>query len=82
MIHLDARSLSCSTLQFSALQNNTLQGSMLLIKITPKLWRPKMINKYVPVDYPNDVEEGVFDYKQYGKAVFRPVARWQDIERN
>ena len=39
-----------------------------------------MIKKYVYVDYPNDVEEGVSDYNQYGKAVFRPVA--QDIERN
>ena len=38
-----------------------------------------MINKYIPVDYYSDVDEGVFDYQQYGHAVFRLAEEWKDI---
>ena len=59
-----------------------MQGSIILISIPPKVWIPKQINQYVPVDDLSDIEEGVFDYKQYGKTIFRPALRWQDRKRD
>ena len=41
-----------------------------------------MINKYTHIEYSSDVDEGVFDFKQYGKAVFRPLPKWEDIKIN
>ena len=40
-----------------------------------------MLNKYVPIDYSDDIDEGVFDYSHYGKAVFRPNLKWADRPR-
>ena len=40
-----------------------------------------MINKYITIDYSSDIDEGVFDYKCYGKAVFRSIVKWKDTER-
>ena len=58
-----------------------MRGDVLLITIPPKVWRPKVINRYIPIDYSSDIDEGVFDYKCYGKAVFRPIVSWNDTER-
>ena len=59
-----------------------MQGSILLINIPPKVWRPKQENRYIPVDNLDNIEDGLFDYRQYGKAVFRPATHWKDRERN
>ena len=45
------------------------------------MWRPKVINRYIPTDYSSDIDEGIFDYKCYGKAVFRPIFQWKDTDR-
>jgi hypothetical protein len=40
------------------------------------VWRPKVISKYTPEEYANDIDDGFFDYEVYGRAVFRPKTRW------
>ena len=39
-----------------------MQGSLMVIKVPPKVWRPKVQNKYIPPDYSNDIDKGVFDF--------------------
>ena len=53
-----------------------------MIIIPPKVWRPKVISRYIPVNDLSDIDEGISDYKQYEKAVFRPISQWKDIERH
>ena len=32
---------------------------------------------YIPIDYGNDIDNGVFNYSHHGRAVFRPArVRW------
>ena len=45
------------------------------------MWRPEVINRYIPVDYSSDIDEGFFDYKCYGKAVFRLISKWKYTDR-
>ena len=56
--------------------------NVLMIKLPPKIWRPKPENKYVPVDYSDDIDEGVFDYSHHGRAVYRPKIKWADRDRD
>ena len=53
-----------------------------MINIPPKIYRPKPENKYIPLDYGTEIDDGVFDYAHYGKTVFRPSKRWADKERD
>ena len=48
------------------------QGSLVVIQVPPKFWRPKMQNRYIPPDYVNGIDKEVFYFQQYGKAVYRP----------
>ena len=41
-----------------------------------------MVNNYTPVDASDGIEDGIFDYKQYGKTVLRPVDKWKYIGRD
>ena len=61
---------------------SSMQGSVLLINIPSKVWRPKKVSKFIPADNYDDIEDGVFDYKQYGNAVFRPLEEWTDAKRD
>ena len=49
-----------------------------MIGIPPKIWRPKLQNRYIHIDYSNDVNEGVFDFSHYGRTVFCPKIKWSD----
>ena len=49
-----------------------------VIELPTKVWRPKALNKYVQIDYSNDIDEGNFDYFHYGKTVFRPKLKCTD----
>ena len=51
------------------------------IELPSKLWRPKLLNKYLPINYSDDIDKGVFDYSCYGKAFFRPNLQWADRPR-
>ena len=53
-----------------------------MIEVPPKVWRPKQENKYIPLDYATDVDEGCFDFAHHGNTVFRPRKRWADKERD
>ena len=46
-----------------------------MIEVPPKIWKPKVISKFrMPEN--NDIDEGVFDFRSYGKCVFRPDTCW------
>ena len=40
------------------------------------------MNNYTPVDDSKDINEGTFDYKYYGRTVYRLVDEWIDNGRN
>ena len=52
-----------------------------MIEVPPKIWRPKVVNKYIPPDYANDIDECVFDFPQFGNTVYRPPSPWVDHDR-
>ena len=58
-----------------------MRGNVLLINISPKVLRSKLINRYIHTDYSSDIDEGVVDYKYYDTAVFRPIFQWNDTDR-
>ena len=40
---------------------------------TPKMiWRPKVQNRYIPLDNLDNIDDGYFDYTHYNKSVFKP----------
>ena len=45
------------------------------------MWRPKVINRYIPTDNSSDIDEGFFYYKCYSKAVFQRTFQWKDTDR-
>ena len=58
-------------------------SSLLIIELPPKVWRPKQQNKYIPLDYGDDIHDGHFDFSEHGKAVFRPPEQeWKTSERD
>ena len=63
-------------------QHTTNRGSIHVIKVPPKFWRPTQVNKYVSLDYADDVNKGIFDFKHYGKTVFRLNTKWKDRGRD
>ena len=59
-----------------------MRDIMLLITTpSPKVWAPKVISRYILVDYSSDIDKGAFDYKCYGKIVFGPISKWKNIDR-
>ena len=47
----------------------------MVIQLPPKARRPKIQNRYITPDYANDMDKGVFNFHQYGKAVYRQKKR-------
>ena len=43
-----------------------------MIDTPKKIWRYKVQNWYIPLDYSDDIYDGSFDYNHCGKSVFRP----------
>ena len=41
----------------------------------------KSSQQIYPVECPDDIEDGVFEFKQYGKAVYRQSEPWIDSNR-
>ena len=56
-------------------------GIVCMITLTQKIWCPKPHNKYIPLDYSNDVDNGIFYYLYYGKTVYCPKVWWSDCPR-
>ena len=44
----------------------------MVIQVTPKVWRPKMKNRYIPPDYANDIDEGIFIFVGTGRQYTDP----------
>ena len=44
----------------------------MVIKVTPKVWKPKVKNKYFTPVYANDLDEGVCDFDKNRKKVYKP----------
>ena len=62
-------------------RQNKTSSAIYVIDIPEKIWRPKPQNRYKPIDYGNDVYDGMFDFKHYGKTVFRPKIQWAERPR-
>ena len=41
------------------------------IQVLLKVWKPKVQNRYIPQDNENDIDEGVFGFNHYKKALYR-----------
>ena len=42
-----------------------------MIDTPKKIWRYKVQNWYIPLDYSDDIDDGSFDYHYYGNSIFR-----------
>ena len=42
-------------------------GSICVIELPTKIWQSKVLNKYLPLDYSDDVDDEVFDFSQHRK---------------
>jgi hypothetical protein len=40
-----------------------------LIDVPSKIWRPKPENRYVPLDYGDDIDDDLLIFRQYGKSI-------------
>ena len=81
-LHADTNNPLCTQITHPPLHNTLHIASCLLIDLPPKIWRPKVTSKYTLPDYSNDVDKGIFDYKCYGKCVFRPKHSWDPGTRS
>ena len=48
-------------------------ASLLVIEVPPKIWHQKPDDRYIPLDYSNDIDDGVFLFERYGRTIHRPV---------
>ena len=49
-----------------------------MIEVPPKIWRPKVVNRYTtPLLDDEDVDD-ILDYSQYGKCVYKPDLSWSE----
>jgi hypothetical protein len=46
--------------------------SAFVIEVPPKIWRPKPVDRYISMDYSNDIDDSVFEFKQFGQAICHP----------
>ena len=53
-----------------------------MIKLPPKIWRPKVVSKYTIPDLCTDINDGAFDFGQYGKCLYRPPVDWKNSIRS
>ena len=40
------------------------------------------MNRYIPIDYSTDIDNGMFDYSHHGNTVFRPTIKWSEKPRD
>jgi hypothetical protein len=46
---------------------------LFVIDVPPKIWRPKPVDRYIPIDYSDDLDESVFLFERYGRALRCPL---------
>ena len=49
-----------------------LTDHSLIIDPPPKIYRLKVQNKYIPLEYGTKIDRGTFDYTHFGKSMFNP----------
>jgi hypothetical protein len=57
--------------------SNTYKADLhqsLMIDVPSKIWRPKPENRYVPLDYGDNIDDDLLVFTQYGKSVRRTPA--------
>ena len=47
-----------------------------MTEVSTKIWKPNKENKYGVPDYSDDIDDGMFDYKVYGKLLFKSNQHW------
>ena len=57
-------------------------ASIFAIELLNKAWCPTVLSKYVPADYSDDIDNGVFNYANYSETVFWPKEKWDDRDRS
>ena len=50
----------------------------MVTEVPPKVCILKFQNRYIPPDYANDIDEGVFDFKQYWRILYRTKLKWEE----
>ena len=53
-----------------------------IIYFTKQIWRPKVKNQYIPLEYSDNIDNELFDYSHYGKSVFKSKVDWKSHTRN
>ena len=53
-------------------------GSILLIEVPAKIWRPKVISRYTIPEYLGEDIDSILDYSQYGKCVYKTKLAWEN----
>jgi hypothetical protein len=55
----------------------TTLSQSLMIDVPSKIWRPKPANRYVPLDYGDDIDDDLLVFTQYGNSVRRLPAAFE-----
>ena len=58
------------------------KSSVCFISLSPKIWQPKVTQKYKTPDYADDSGDSIFDYAAFGNCAFRPDLSWEDAKHN
>ena len=53
----------------------------MIIELPPNIYRLKIQNKYIPLDYGTGIDGGIFDYTNFGKSMFKPTIYWKNHKR-
>ena len=69
LIHLHGCPFSLARPEVKTIFNQKLE--IYMIDTPNKIRRPKVQNRYIPLDYSDDIYNGSFDYHYYGKSIFR-----------
>ena len=80
LIHLHGIPFILACLEVKPTFNQHLKIPM--IDNLNKIWRPEVQNRYIPLDYSDEIVSGLFDYTHYGKSVFKPKVDCKAHTRN
>ena len=74
--------MACSDIVVYQGKKEDMKGRICIIEVPPKIWRPKVESRYRMPEYASDINDGAWDFSNYGKSVYRPKLDWQDKQRN
>ena len=73
----------CHSCELSpTLGNGIKDSSIFMIKVFTNKIIPKQENKYIVLDYSDDIYDDIFDYTIYGKSLFKPNLYWEYRNRD